>query len=149
MLFDQLYDSDALPRLRDRVDGLLKSTASAREKEYWTLFRAALDLPGLPKAFEPKEELKGRAACRASMSSLSAAQWAYRVKNRTESFASNLQDLLPVLEGKPMPTCSEGGKYSVAIGVPAGLFTIHCSIPEHDAGEPGEPRGYSPGLNNG
>lgn len=149
ILFDLLYDSDALPRLRGRVDELLKSAASAREKEYWTLFRAALDLPGLPKAFEPPKKPTGRAACRESMSSLANAQMAYRVKKRTESFASNLQDLLPVFDGKPLPTCSEDGTYSVAIGVPARSFTIHCSIPEHDAGEPGEPRGYSPGLNIG
>jgi hypothetical protein len=130
-----------------KLDELELRATSKRQKEFWSTLQAVTK--NKKPLSSKKEVITGRAACRQSMSTLASAQLACRVKKQTESFTPNLQDLLPMFEGKPLPPCSEGGTYSVATGVPARWFTIHCSIPEHDAGEPGEPSGYSPGLNSG
>lgn len=66
---------------------------------------------------------------------------AHRVRNgnystKFEEFAESMPNMV---------VCPAGGSYRVEL-VPAGSFTVHCSVLSHDAGKV-EPKGYSPGLN--
>ena len=87
---------------------------------------------------------KERRHCRAGMMTFANAAMAYRVKNQTFGFPSQLSDLTEFFE-QPIE-CPAGGSYSIAVGVPEKSFTIHCSVLRHDAGRV-QPPGFSPRVN--
>jgi type IV pilus assembly protein PilA len=86
-----------------------------------------------------------RKTCRANLQTIANAEMAYRVRTRT-GFTSSINDLVPDLAA--VPKCPNAGTYAVAVGTPAGSFTVSCTVTLHNAGGGGEPAGYSPGLNS-
>ena len=86
-----------------------------------------------------------RKTCRANLQTIANAEMAYRVRTRggfTATLANLNGDLLST------PVCPNQGEYTVTVGTPTNSFTVHCDIPEHDAGGGGELAGYSPGINS-
>ena len=86
-----------------------------------------------------------RKTCRANLQTIANAEMAYRVRTRT-GFTSAIADLVPDLAATPK--CPNNGAYAVAVGTPAGSFTVSCNVAAHNLGGNGEPNGYSPGLNS-
>ena len=87
-----------------------------------------------------------RKTCRANLQTIANANMAYRVRTRN-GFTALITDLVPDLATTPKCPVATGA-YSITAGTPANSFTVHCSITAHDTGGPGEPTGYSPGLNS-
>ena len=91
-------------------------------------------------------------ACRANMQTIANAEQAYKVKNATHTFTTDLSSSgALVADGNltAIPTCPNGGQYSVVINGD-GTITVHCSIlnDDDDDGFYSGAHGYTPGVDS-
>ncbi len=92
-------------------------------------------------------------ACRANMQTIADAEVAYKVKNPSHVFTTDLSSSgALVADGNLtiMPVCPNGGTYSIALNPPdgSGLITVHCSIAgdDDDGGLYSVNHGFTPGF---
>ena len=91
-------------------------------------------------------------ACRANMQTIANAEMAYKVRNPTHTFTTDLSSSgTLVSDGNltAIPTCPNGGTYSVVINGD-GTITVHCSIASDDDDNGFYPagHGYTPGVDS-
>ncbi len=91
-------------------------------------------------------------ACRANMQTIANAEVAYKVKNVAHTFTTDLSSSgALVTDGNltAIPTCPNGGQYSVVINGD-GTITVHCSIlnDDDDDGFYSGAHGYTPGVDS-
>lgn len=92
-----------------------------------------------------------RKTCRANMQTIANAEQAYKVKNPAHTYVAiasgaDMSTVLTDLQATPI--CPAAGSYSVTLNSSNGSFTVHCSVPEHEAGTGSEPAGFTPGVNS-